>query len=407
MFDVLIREAGARFGLGDKALPLLQMLLAYMIRKDTGGLAGFLEKFKAAGLGPIIQSWLGGGPAAQPISNSQLETALGGDGGLLSLLTAKLGVGRDSVTSAVGYLVPAIVGKLTPGGSIPSSLSPEVQSLAAVGQGLLDAAPVASAAPVTSGGFAKWLPWIIVALAALFGLSYFAMDRGAETPVEQAPAPAATTAQPPAADAASEPAAAEPAASEPAASEPAASEPAASEPTASEPAVVVPAASEPTAASEPASAAEATPAPASEPASAAEAGAAAGSAATAAIPSGSDEPTGAAVVASSASDMPALTVYFDSGASDVHADFAAKSADLVAFMQANPDVQAVISGYNDPTGDTAANAELSRNRAQAVQAALVAQGVAEGRTVLEKPAETSGMAATHAASRRVEVVLRK
>lgn len=397
MFDVLIREAGARFGLGDKALPLLQMLLAYMIRKDTGGLADFLEKFKAAGLGPIIQSWLGGGPAAQPISNSQLETALGGDGGLLSLLTAKLGVGRDSVTSAVGYLVPAIVGKLTPGGSIPSSLSPEVQSLAAVGQGLLDAAPVASAAPVTSGGFAKWLPWIIVALAALFGLSYFAMDRGAETPVEQAPAPAATTAQPPAADAASEPAAVEPAASEPAASEP----------TASEPAAVVPAASEPTAASEPASAAEATPAPASEPASAAEAGAAAGSAATAAIPSGSAEPTGAAVVASSASDMPALTVYFDSGASDVHADFAAKSADLVAFMQANPDVQAVISGYNDPTGDTAANAELSRNRAQAVQAALVAQGVAEGRTVLEKPAETSGTAATHAASRRVEVVLRK
>ena len=52
MFDVLIREAGARFGLGDKALPVAQMLLAYMTNRDTGGLAGFLEKFKAAGLGP-------------------------------------------------------------------------------------------------------------------------------------------------------------------------------------------------------------------------------------------------------------------------------------------------------------------------------------------------------------------
>ena len=59
MFDVLIREAGARFGLGDKALPLVQMLLAYMTAKESGGLAGFLEKFKAAGFGPIIQSWLG------------------------------------------------------------------------------------------------------------------------------------------------------------------------------------------------------------------------------------------------------------------------------------------------------------------------------------------------------------
>ena len=45
MFDVLIREAATRFGLGDKALPVAQMLLAYMTNRDTGGLAGFLEKF--------------------------------------------------------------------------------------------------------------------------------------------------------------------------------------------------------------------------------------------------------------------------------------------------------------------------------------------------------------------------
>lgn len=393
MFDVLIREAGARFGLGDKALPLLQMLLADMTRKDTGGLAGFLEKFKAAGLGPIIQSWLGGGPAAQPINNSQLETALGSDGGLLSVLTSRLGVARDSVTSAVGYLLPALVGKLTPGGSIPSALPPQVQALAAAGQGLLDARPVVSAAPAASGGgFTKWLPWIVVALAALFGLSYFATDRGADAPAEQPPA-------------ATEPATPEPAASEPATSEPAASEPAASEPATSEPATSEPATPEPATSSEPA-AAGATTAPASEPAATTEAGAASGDSA-AATPAADAVPSGAAVVAASVGDMPALTVYFDSGATDVHADFAAKSADLVAFLQANPEAQAVISGYNDPTGDAAANAELSRNRAQAVQAALIAQGVAEDRTVLEKPTETSGTAATDAASRRVEVVLRK
>ena len=40
MFDVLIREAATRFGLGDKALPVTQMLLAYMTNKDTGGLIG-------------------------------------------------------------------------------------------------------------------------------------------------------------------------------------------------------------------------------------------------------------------------------------------------------------------------------------------------------------------------------
>ncbi len=363
MFDVLIREAGARFGLGDKALPLLQMLLAAMTNRDTGGLAGFLEKFKAAGFGPIIQSWLGGGPAAQPISNSQLETVLGNSGGLLSTVTSKLGLGRDNVASALGYLVPNLVGKLTPGGSIPSTLPPEVLSLAAAGQSLLTAAPVAAsvaAAPSSSGGFAKWLPWIIVALAALFGLSYFTKQRAPEAPpAASASAPVVEPATPPASEVA-----------------PAASEPAAAEPASAPPAV--------------APAAEASAAPA----------------ASAVAPAG-DEPAGAGVVALSAHDMPALKVYFDSGKTEVHTDFAAKAAELVGYLKAHADTKAVISGYNDPTGNAAANAELSKQRAQAVQAALVAQGVAEDRTLLEKPAETSGTATTNAASRRVEVVLRK
>lgn len=209
MFDVLIREAATRFGLGDKALPVLQMLLAHVTNKDTGGLAGFLEKFMAAGLGPVIQSWLGGGPAAQPIGNSQLEAVLGHSGGLLAQITARLDAGRDNVTSALGYLLPTVVGKLTPGGSIPTSLPAEVVGLAAEGQRLL-AAPAAStdatAGATTGGALTKWLPWVIVVLAVLFGLSYWGTNR-----TEPAPAGAASVtapAQSPAAPAASEPAAA-------------------------------------------------------------------------------------------------------------------------------------------------------------------------------------------------------
>ena len=105
--------------------------------------------------------------------------------------------------------------------------------------------------------------------------------------------------------------------------------------------------------------------------------------------------------------MPLLRVFFDSGKIEVAPEFADKSKALVDYLKANADVKAVISGFNDPTGNAAANAELSKNRAQAVQAALVAAGIPADRTVLEKPAETSGTAATNAASRRVEVVLRK
>lgn len=42
----------------------------------------------------------------------------------------------------------------------------------------------------------------------------------------------------------------------------------------------------------------------------------------------------------------------------------------------------------------------------AVQPKLVAAGVAKDRMLLEKPAETTGTAATNAASRRVDVMLR-
>ena len=152
MFDVLIREVAVRFNLGDKALPLLQMLLACMTRQDTGGLPGFLEKLKAAGLGPAVQSWLGGGPSAKAVTASQIENALGSAGGLLEQLTGRLDAPRDDVAGALGYLLPYIVGKLTPGGSLPGSLPAEIASVASAGQALLSA-------PLPSSGCGLPWPW--------------------------------------------------------------------------------------------------------------------------------------------------------------------------------------------------------------------------------------------------------
>ena len=105
-------------------------------------------------------------------------------------------------------------------------------------------------------------------------------------------------------------------------------------------------------------------------------------------------------------DVPKLQVFFDSGKVEVPAEFADKAKAMVAYLQAHAEQKAVISGFNDPTGDAAKNAELSKQRASAVQAALVVAGVPADRTVLEKPAETSDTGATNAASRRVDVLLR-
>lgn len=116
-------------------------------------------------------------------------------------------------------------------------------------------------------------------------------------------------------------------------------------------------------------------------------------------------PDGAGVIAAERDGKPMLTTYFDSGSSDVTPDFATAAADVLAYLEANPGASLQISGFNDPTGNAELNAELSKNRAQNVQAALVALGVAEGSTALVKPddATTTDMAPEEA--RRVEVTI--
>lgn len=117
-------------------------------------------------------------------------------------------------------------------------------------------------------------------------------------------------------------------------------------------------------------------------------------------------PEGDAVVAAERDGVPMLQVFFAVGSATVAESFGSEGAAMLAYAAANPEQQIIVSGYNDPTGDAAANAELPKNRAQAVAAALVAAGVAEERVVLEKPAETSDTDVSLEQARRVDVVMR-
>jgi outer membrane protein OmpA-like peptidoglycan-associated protein/uncharacterized protein YidB (DUF937 family) len=367
MFDLIIREAASRFGLGDKAGPLVQMLLAYLTNKDSGGLPGFISKLTSSGLGNVAQSWLGGGAGALPVSSSQIESLLGGQGGLLSNITSKLGIGGATASSALGFLLPMVIGKLTPGGTVPTSLSSDVMGFIAggassaatvatskvvgsAGTTASGAAPAAAdTAVAASGGLMKWLPWLAAGIAGLFLLSY--CNKGgdmAKQNADNAKATAAAAAVPAAAPAPVE---------------------------AKVAAVTMP----------PADAAAAAMKTAPE-----------------------TVPDGSGVVSYMADGAPALKVYFDSGKVDVASEFGTKSNDLVEFLKANATAKAVVSGFNDPTGNAAANAELSKNRAKGVVAALKASGIADDRVVSEKPADpTAGAAKSNAEARRVEVTIRK
>lgn len=116
-------------------------------------------------------------------------------------------------------------------------------------------------------------------------------------------------------------------------------------------------------------------------------------------------PDGAGVVAGERDGIPMVTTYFESGKTEVSPEFAAAAAPVLEYLKANPDAKVAISGFNDPSGNAAVNAELSKNRAQAVQAALVALGVDAGRTDLVKPDDTTTLDMTPEEARRVELTV--
>lgn len=117
-------------------------------------------------------------------------------------------------------------------------------------------------------------------------------------------------------------------------------------------------------------------------------------------------PDGAGVTVGERNGKPMLTVYFDTAKSDVTNDLAAAAANVKGYVANNAGAILAVSGFNDPTGNAAANAELSKERAQAVGKALEAAGIPSTAIELVKPDETTGTSGDNTAARRVEVIVK-
>lgn len=98
------------------------------------------------------------------------------------------------------------------------------------------------------------------------------------------------------------------------------------------------------------------------------------------------------------------TVYFAVGQAALPPEATAAVAAVKQAAAAAPGKRLVLSGFHDATGDPAKNAELAKNRAKAMRAALQAEGIAPERLVLRKPESTTGDGSNQEA-RRVEVRL--
>jgi outer membrane protein OmpA-like peptidoglycan-associated protein/uncharacterized protein YidB (DUF937 family) len=210
MIDTLTNEMGSRFGIGARAQPLMRELLQVMTG-GPGGLGGFLDRFRNAGMGNEVASFLGGrNETALP---PKTVDAVLGDATVAGI-SRRVGLAPSVVSSAAGFEIPKLIGMLTPGGRLPTSLPSEVESfvksdtpdqaapigMAVVGDPEQQARPSAQAPPIGMATVREaprrnFWPWIIglLVLAALLGWLLSRRPHTAAPPQTAAVAPAPAT----------------------------------------------------------------------------------------------------------------------------------------------------------------------------------------------------------------------
>jgi uncharacterized protein YidB (DUF937 family) len=90
-------------------------LVAQLVEKN-GGVGGLLEKFKGAGLGETVQSWLGSGPN-QPIDAAQIEKVFGHP--QIQALAQQFNLDTKEISAKLAEFLPLLIDKLSPNGKVP------------------------------------------------------------------------------------------------------------------------------------------------------------------------------------------------------------------------------------------------------------------------------------------------
>lgn len=83
---------------------------------ELGGLGGLVEKFQQNGMGDIVSSWIGHGENL-PISADQIASAFGS--GTLGNIASQLGIDPAQASGQLAQMLPGLIDKLTPHGTLP------------------------------------------------------------------------------------------------------------------------------------------------------------------------------------------------------------------------------------------------------------------------------------------------
>lgn len=128
LLDSVLGAAG-----GQEQNSVMSLVTGLITDPNSGGLTGLLDKFKSGGLGQLADSWVGTGENL-PISAEQIQGVLGSE--QIQQLAAKVGIAPEALSGQLASLLPQLIDKVTPNGSVPDQGSLQ-QGLGGMLQGLL------------------------------------------------------------------------------------------------------------------------------------------------------------------------------------------------------------------------------------------------------------------------------
>lgn len=95
---------------------IAQLLAGSSQSGQGGGLAALIQQFQKAGLGDVINSWVSTGQN-QSVDGAQIQQALGSD--RIQQFAQETGMQGGQVSDLLAQILPQLVDKVTPNGSVP------------------------------------------------------------------------------------------------------------------------------------------------------------------------------------------------------------------------------------------------------------------------------------------------
>ena len=116
LFDTITEQASNVLSKSGGQSGLMEAAIGLISSPQIGGLQGLIKAFQDKGLGDIIASWISTKPNL-PISAEQIQSVFGNE--QIQAVAQKLGVDPQTASSGLASVLPTVVDKLTPEGSVP------------------------------------------------------------------------------------------------------------------------------------------------------------------------------------------------------------------------------------------------------------------------------------------------